>query len=175
VTDVTKELGTIAHRIADLSVLVIFGASGDLTKRKLIPALYNLARGNLLARNFAIIGFAYGDLTTDALREQLTSYIKNFATVPVDPELWDWFVRRIYYARGSFDNAEDYQALAGTIDEVSKEHGIYGNHVLFGRGAEVLCAHRRPSRHGGSRVRPRCDSPAPRTRPSRTSAPIFNE
>jgi glucose-6-phosphate 1-dehydrogenase len=127
----TNEFSSIVHRIADPCVMVIFGASGDLTKRKLIPALYNLARDNLLARNFAIIGFAYGDLTTDALREQLTRDIKSFATAPVDAELWDWFVRRIYYVRGSFDEAKDYQTLKQTIDEVSKEHGIHGNHFHY--------------------------------------------
>jgi glucose-6-phosphate 1-dehydrogenase len=111
--------------------MVIFGASGDLTKRKLIPALYNLAKENLLSRQFAIIGFASGDLTSESFREQLSKDIRNFATGPVDEEVWDWFRRRIYYVRGSFEDAEAYLRLKRTIVEVSGEHAIHGNHFYY--------------------------------------------
>src|SRR5271165_3986211 len=92
-----------AGRAGDPCIMVIFGASGDLTKRKLIPALYNLAKDNLLSRQFAIIGVASGDLTSESFREQLSKDIKSFATGTVDEEVWAWFQRRIYYVRGSFE------------------------------------------------------------------------
>ena len=82
--------------------MVIFGASGDLTKRKLIPALCNLAQGKLLSPQFAVIGFSYDSLTSEAFREQLSKDIQEFAPEPVDRKLWDWFLERIYYVQGDF-------------------------------------------------------------------------
>ncbi len=120
-----------AHQVADPCVMVIFGASGDLTKRKLIPALYNLARENLLSRQFAIVGFATGDLTSESFRDQLSKDIRSFATGPVDEEVWDWFRRRIHYVRGSFEDADAYQRLQRAITEASREHGIHGNHFYY--------------------------------------------
>jgi glucose-6-phosphate 1-dehydrogenase len=107
--------------------MVIFGASGDLTKRKLIPSLCNLAQNNLLARQFAIIGFAYAPLTTEQFRAQLTEDIKSFATAPVDKELWDWFLNRIYYVQGDFSDPAAYQKLKAQMEACDKEHGTHGN------------------------------------------------
>src|SRR5215831_17844910 len=118
-------------RPGDPCVMVIFGASGDLTKRKLIPALYNLAKDNLLSRQFAIVGFAHAEITTEAFREQLSNDIRSFATGPVDEQAWDWFRRRIYYVRGTFQDADAYRRLGQTIAAVSQEHGIDGNHFYY--------------------------------------------
>ena len=76
--------------------MVIFGASGDLTKRKLIPALYNLAKDNLLSKEFALVGFARSNMTSEQFREKIGEEINQFATTKVDPDLWHWFSRRIY-------------------------------------------------------------------------------
>src|ERR1700744_3180751 len=86
-------------RKADPCVMVIFGASGDLTKRKLIPALLNLASSQLLPESFAVIGFASNDFTVEAFREYLSNEVKQFASCPITPELWDWFIRRVYYLK----------------------------------------------------------------------------
>ncbi len=116
---------------ADPSVMVIFGATGDLTKRKLFPALYNLAKSNLLSREFAIVCTSRTDLTTEAFREQITNEIKNFATSPVDPGLWDWFLNRIYYLGGDVQNPECYQKLKTLIAEVDQTHGTHGNYFFY--------------------------------------------
>ncbi len=129
--ELLSQLERPPHQVADPCVMVIFGASGDLTKRKLIPALYNLAKENLLSRQFAIVGFASGDLTSESLREQLSKDIRSFATGPVDEEVWDWFRRRIHFVRGSVEDADAYVRLKDTIAEVSKEHGIHGNHFYY--------------------------------------------
>jgi glucose-6-phosphate 1-dehydrogenase len=129
--DLISQFKPLQHQVADPCVMVIFGASGDLTKRKLIPALYNLARENLLSRQFAIIGFASADYSSASFREQLAKDLRAFATSPVEEEIWDWFARRIYYVRGSFQEAQDYQSLAAEIASVSKEHGIEGNHFYY--------------------------------------------
>ena len=69
-------------------VMVIFGASGDLTKRKLIPALINLAQEGLLSQQFAIVGFAFDQMNTDSFRSLLNEEISKFEDHPVDPKLW---------------------------------------------------------------------------------------
>ena len=84
-------------RKADPCVMVIFGASGDLTKRKLIPALLNLASSKLLPEQFAIIGFANNDYNEDSFREYLGREVKQFASCEIPPELWAWFIKRVYY------------------------------------------------------------------------------
>jgi glucose-6-phosphate 1-dehydrogenase len=111
--------------------MVIFGASGDLTKRKLIPALLNLAAAKLLPEAFAIIGYASNDLTTEAFRNQLTEDIKQFASCPVTPEMWNWFLKRIYYVQGDFQDAERYKVLRDQIAAVEKTHNIPGNHFHY--------------------------------------------
>ena len=85
----------------DPCVMVIFGAAGDLTRRKLIPALYNLAKNDLLSREFAVIGVvAQADVHTRISASKVSEDIKQFATDKVDPDLWEWFVRRMYYLTG---------------------------------------------------------------------------
>src|SRR5450631_1073675 len=100
-TEVTPPLET--QRIgkpADPCAMVIFGASGDLTRRKLIPALYNLAKNDLLSREFAVIGIARAPLSTDDFRKKSSDDIQQFGTDKVDPDVWEWFVRRMYYLSG---------------------------------------------------------------------------
>jgi glucose-6-phosphate 1-dehydrogenase len=111
--------------------MVIFGAAGDLTKRKLIPALYNLAKSGLLSREFAVVGFARAPLDTDRFREQMGNDIKEHATDEVDPELWDWFVRRLYYVSGTFEDEGAYRRLAEMLAEVDREHGTQGNYFYY--------------------------------------------
>jgi glucose-6-phosphate 1-dehydrogenase len=83
-------------RAAGSCVMAIFGASGDLTKRKLIPALYNLAADNLLSHQFAVIGFATADLTAESFRARLQEDLKELSLRPIDPDIWEWLARRIY-------------------------------------------------------------------------------
>ncbi|HEY7678381.1 MAG TPA: glucose-6-phosphate dehydrogenase [Candidatus Methylomirabilis sp.] len=107
--------------------MVIFGAGGDLTKRKLIPALYNLARQNLLPKDFAVVGFARGALSTEAFRQRISQEIPRFATEPLDPELWAWFQTRIYYQAGDFRDPEAFQRLRDLLAQVDATHRTKGN------------------------------------------------
>src|SRR4030088_2544663 len=81
-------------------VLVIFGAAGDLTKRKLIPALYNLKKSNLLPDSFAVIGVARAEMNDEEFRRRLSDEIREFATDDIDPESWHWLEERLYYLSG---------------------------------------------------------------------------
>ncbi|MBW4567219.1 MAG: hypothetical protein KME31_04145 [Tolypothrix carrinoi HA7290-LM1] len=89
---------------AEPFVIVIFGAAGDLTKRLLIPALYNLKRSNLLPQEFAIVGIAHTPMSQDDFRSQLNRDIHEFATVAVDDRLWQQIEQRSYYLQGKFQN-----------------------------------------------------------------------
>ncbi len=114
----------------DPCTIVIFGASGDLTKRKLLPALYNLKSLKILPENFAVIGVAVTDSNDQLFRTQITSDIKQFATRPVDPVEWNDFSNRTYYISGDFNNPETYAHLGIKIDDVRKAWNLPGN-VLF--------------------------------------------
>ncbi len=118
-------------RVADACVMVIFGATGDLTKRKLIPALCNLANDGLLAEHFSIVGFAFDDLTTEAFRQQLCEDIKQFATSPVKPEFWNRLIEHIHYVRGDFQDPNSYANLSNILDQIKFDHGAQANHFFY--------------------------------------------
>jgi len=112
-------------------VMVIFGATGDLTARKLFPALYNLAKSNMLSREFAVVGFAKNEYSTDEFRKLMGQNLDNFATEKVDPDLKEWLLKRLYYVSGSFTDRESYQRLAQTLAEVDKNHNTHGNYFFY--------------------------------------------
>ena len=104
--------------LAPLCIMVVFGASGDLVKRKLIPALYNLTRERLLSREFAVVGFARHEMSHEEFRTKISEAIKEFFTGAIDQELWNWLVNRLYYVSGDLQEA-------GCLSAASK---------CFGRG-----------------------------------------
>lgn len=112
-------------------VFVIFGASGDLTKRKLIPALFNLRCLGLLPEQFAVIGVAITPGDDTSFRAQMTSDIKQFSTRPVDEGDWSGFVSSCYYLAGDFNDTSVFQALKEKIGAVQKERAIPGANVVF--------------------------------------------
>src|ERR1700751_1745849 len=118
-------------RVADPCVMVIFGFPGDLTPRKLIPALYNLASQGLLSREFAIVGLGRTPMSDEDARKKMTEDFKHFASGSIDPELWDWFVKRIYYLAGDFDNPDTYEHLKDVINKADEEHGSKGNYFFY--------------------------------------------
>ena len=111
--------------------MVIFGATGDLTKRKLLPALLNLAQENVLPKDFAIIGVAGGDATTESFRKSLTAEIPQFVSDPAELKKWDWMVERIYFVAGDFANPDTYKRLQAQIEAVNKTHDCSGNNFFY--------------------------------------------
>jgi glucose-6-phosphate 1-dehydrogenase len=112
-------------------LMVIFGATGDLTKRKLIPALCNLAQENLLSKQFAIIGFAANDFTTESFRKMLSDEIPKYVDSPIDPKTWAWFTERVYYVKGDFGDPQAFQRLEQQIIEADKQHDTKGNKFFY--------------------------------------------
>ncbi len=112
-------------------VMVIFGASGDLTKRKLIPALYNLAKDNLLSKEFAVVGVARRAMTHNEFREKINQDIERFATGPVLPELWQSLVRRLYYLPSDLQDENTYQKLQHLLAQADQEHDTKGNYFIY--------------------------------------------
>jgi glucose-6-phosphate 1-dehydrogenase len=112
-------------------LMVIFGASGDLTKRKLIPALYNLARGKYLPEKFAVIGFAFDQMTTEQFRESITTAAKELSEAPVEPESWNPFVERLHYMQGDFGDPGAYVRLRDMIAEIGDECRTDGNCIFY--------------------------------------------
>ncbi len=118
-------------RTADPCVMVIFGFSGDLTRRKLIPALYNLASQQLLAQEFAVIGVGRTPMSDDDARKKLTEDFKKFASGAIDAKLWEWFVRRLHYVSGDFGDPATSDNLKKTLAKVDQEHNSHGNYFFY--------------------------------------------
>jgi glucose-6-phosphate 1-dehydrogenase len=114
-------------RTAGPCAMVLFGASGDLTKRKLVPALYNLVKAKLLPKAFAVMGVSFDDLSQDQFRDQVTSFlhVEDRGT-----EAWEWFTQRLYYQRGDFADPATYSTLASRLIEVDRQHNT-GTNCLF--------------------------------------------
>ncbi len=123
VPGVTEDRG----RVADRCIMTIFGASGDLTTRKLLPALYNLARNDLLPREFAILGFAKDELSEEEFRKRVSDNIREYAGAPSDCSLCAWIADHSYYMPGDFKNPADYVKLKDRIGEVDQKHHTSGN------------------------------------------------
>jgi glucose-6-phosphate 1-dehydrogenase len=116
---------------ANPCIMVIFGASGDLTKRLLMPAIFNLACDGLLPENFAIVGSAMDEWTTDQFREHMTTDIKKFNTRDeFDPAVWARLCNRLYYSPGKFDDLTAFERLAAVVKKLNTDHKAGGN-VLF--------------------------------------------
>lgn len=111
--------------------LVIFGATGDLTHRKLIPALYNLAAEGALPPSVTIVGFARREKTSEQFREELREAAAKFSRTPLDAALWESFASSVHYHRSPFDDAEGYRTLAAEMDRLDRERGTGGNRLYY--------------------------------------------
>jgi glucose-6-phosphate 1-dehydrogenase len=122
---------TSEHRTADPCALVIFGATGDLTKRKLMPSLYNLARSGLLPDDFAVIGFGRRALSSEEFRAQMNEAMQQFGPQPLEAALWDKISARISYVAGAYDDAEAYRQLGEALEKCDSENGTRGNYLYY--------------------------------------------
>ena len=118
-------------RAADPCILIIFGASGDLTRRKLVPALYNLELDGLLPGKLAVVGVARRELSTEAFVSQLREGIEAYSRRPLDAEKWEKIESAISYFSADPADADRYVQLEDYLDEVAERHGIGGNRLYY--------------------------------------------
>ncbi|GAC1643864.1 MAG: glucose-6-phosphate dehydrogenase [Acidobacteriaceae bacterium] len=112
-------------------IMVIFGATGDLTARKLIPSLYNLYQSKLLSDDFAVVGVATGSYDKDGFRELAGKHLDEFAGAEVEQSAREWLLNRIYYLSGDFKDAAAYQNLKSLLEEVDARHHTKKNYFFY--------------------------------------------
>ncbi|MGA9672364.1 MAG: glucose-6-phosphate dehydrogenase [Terracidiphilus sp.] len=125
-----SQVASAAERIPEAGILVIFGASGDLTKRKLLPALFHLKQNNLLPKQFAIVGVARRPLGGEFAADMREGIIEFGSVEASDPKL-DEFVQHISYFPLKFDDVNDYAGLKTELDRIAAEKGIGGNRLFY--------------------------------------------
>ncbi|MBA2381237.1 MAG: glucose-6-phosphate dehydrogenase [Chloroflexi bacterium] len=124
--------GLRLERVPDPSVLVLFGATGDLAHRKVIPALYQLWRTNLLPHDFVVVAIGRRDYDDETLRAELRTALEKYSrVVPLDDAAWNSFSRRIRYLKLDFDNPAGYDRLVKVLDGIDKEQNSRGNHLYY--------------------------------------------
>ncbi len=111
--------------------LVIFGGGGDLTRRKLLPAVYNQALEGELPANFAVLGLALEEMNDEEYRDFARKGIEKFSRQPLDPNYWPDFEKRLHYLQGSFDNPDIYVQLKQRLEEIDQAFGIPGNRIFY--------------------------------------------
>ena len=124
--------GSLYGGTADPCAVILFGASGDLAKRKVIPAMYDLAQYQSLGERYAIIGFARTPMTDDSFRSMTGEAAKTISEVgPIDPAKWDEFAANLHYLPGDYADQNSFAALAKRLAEIDAEQKLGGNRLFY--------------------------------------------
>jgi len=123
-------LASAAQRPAPPCVLVIFGASGDLTHRKLIPAVFDLYQQGLFSKHSAVIGFSRSELTDEDFRRTAREGLEHYDG-GISEHLWDEFKSRLHYMSGQFNEPASYQRLRERLERIDAAHGTQGNRIFY--------------------------------------------
>jgi glucose-6-phosphate 1-dehydrogenase len=123
--------GLSARAVPQPCTVVIFGATGDLTHRKLVPALYNLAADGELPPAVTVVGFARREKNDDEFRRELEEATRKFSRQTVRDEIWKTFTQSIFYHQSDFGDESGYKTLADKLDKIDKERGTRGNRLFY--------------------------------------------
>jgi glucose-6-phosphate 1-dehydrogenase len=124
--------GLRLERTADPCTVIIYGASGDLTKRKLVPALYRLTQERLVPGEFAIVGVSRSAMSHDDFRAKMKDAVATFSEAKrVDEAVWESFAKGIFYLPGDIGSPESYKQLSDLLDQIDKDRGTAGNRVFY--------------------------------------------
>src|SRR5450631_1121646 len=123
--------GLSTRAVPQACSVVIFGATGDLTHRKLIPALYNLAADGDLPPAVAVIGFARREKSDEDFRKEMEEATRKFSRQAVRDEIWKGFGQSLYYHQSEFGDEKGYKSLAERLDKIDKERGTRGNRLFY--------------------------------------------
>src|SRR6266436_6801318 len=128
----TGRSGSVYGGASEPCTVVLFGASGDLAKRKVIPAMYDLAIHSALGPRYVIAGFARTPMSEDAFRTTLGDAAKSISEVgPIDPKQWDEFATNLHYSPGDYANPEAYTQLTKRLTEVEAAKNLCGNRLFY--------------------------------------------
>lgn len=123
--------GLMLERIPAPCVMVIFGVTGDLTARKLMPSLYDLTVEHPLPEGFSIVGVSDRDWDDDTFRNKMYEAVKNNARAPVTEDSWNLFARGLYYVQGDFDSDVVYTELNDRLQTIDEERRAQGNRLFY--------------------------------------------
>ncbi len=123
--------GLQLRRTPDPCAFVIFGASGDLAHRKLIPALYSLAYRRLLPEKFAVVGVARSEMTDDEFRTNMEAAVKEFSRDPFRPDVWEPLAEGMRYVATDFAEEQGEDHVGARLTEVDEERGTAGNRLYY--------------------------------------------
>jgi glucose-6-phosphate 1-dehydrogenase len=123
--------GLASRTVPQACSVVIFGATGDLTMRKLIPALYNIAADGELPPAVSVIGFARRKKTDEEFRKEQEESTRKFSRQPVRDEIWNGFAQSLFYHPSEFHDAAGYKSLAERLDKIDRERGTGGNRLFY--------------------------------------------
>jgi glucose-6-phosphate 1-dehydrogenase len=118
-------------RVPAPCAMVIFGVSGDLTARKLMPSLYDLAVNQPLPEGFTIVGVSHRDWSEDDFRNQMREAVTESARTPVTDETWELFAGRLAYVQGDFNQADTYESLGRRLQELDRDNRTLGNRLFY--------------------------------------------
>jgi len=118
-------------RIAGPCSLVIFGVTGDLSRKKLMPAIYDLANRGLLSPSFSLVGFARRDWADQDFGKIVHDAVQQHARTPFRQEVWDRLAEGFRFVQGSFDDDASFTRLAETLEKLDAERGTGGNHGFY--------------------------------------------
>jgi glucose-6-phosphate 1-dehydrogenase len=123
--------GMRRSRTPDSCAVVVFGATGDLTARKLMPALYNLDRERHLPAGLSVVGFARREWDDGAFRTAMREAVTEHSRTPISDDLWESFARRLHYVPGTFEDLRPYLALSDRLTKQDAAHGSSGNRLFY--------------------------------------------
>ncbi|HEX8880851.1 MAG TPA: glucose-6-phosphate dehydrogenase [Candidatus Acidoferrum sp.] len=130
--DEISRSGSVYGGVAEPCAVILFGASGDLAKRKVIPAMYDLATHSALGPRYAVVGFARTAMSEDSFRAGLGEAAKTISEVgPIDPQKWDAFASNLYYCPGDYGNPEAYTQLAKRLTGLETAKNLGGNRLFY--------------------------------------------
>jgi glucose-6-phosphate 1-dehydrogenase len=119
------------NRIAGPSGLVIFGVTGDLSRKKLMPAVYDLANRGLLPPGFALVGFARRDWGREDFAQVVRDSVMQYARTEFKEDVWKQLAKGIRFVQGTFDDDASFDRLKDTIEELDRKRGTMGNHAFY--------------------------------------------
>src|SRR6516162_11270699 len=127
----TSLSGSVYGGVAAPCAVILFGASGDLAKRKVIPAMYDLAQYNSLGACYVIIGFARTPMTDETFRNSVGEAAKTISEVgPIDPQKWNDFAANLFYTAGDYSDPDSYVQLVRRLAELEAAKKLCGNRLF---------------------------------------------